>query len=126
MALNISSEAQELFEIFLPILNCYLSFNKESTYNRNNGKSLDNNLAQFRIRLNYLQIQGAFYVGDFTMMKQPDTIMTVQEIADYLKIPKSTVYKLAQESKIPAQKVGRHWRFKREVLDRWLENRSEK
>ncbi|MBA7666638.1 hypothetical protein ES703_74719 [subsurface metagenome] len=60
------------------------------------------------------------------MMKESDTVMTVQEIADYLKIPKSTVYKLAQESKIPAQKVGRHWRFKREVIDRWLENRSEK
>ena len=60
------------------------------------------------------------------MGKEPESIMTVEEIAAYLRIPKSTVYKLAQEGSIPAQKVGRHWRFKREVIDRWLENRSEK
>ncbi len=38
----------------------------------------------------------------------------------YLKLPKSTVYKLAQEGKIPGQKVGKHWRFRKEAIDRWL------
>ena len=47
------------------------------------------------------------------------------EDGQYLKIPKSTVYLLAQEGKIPCQKVGRHWRFKREVIDRWMEYRNE-
>lgn len=53
-------------------------------------------------------------------------ILTIDELSEYLKIPKSTVYKLCQESKIPGQKVGRHWRFRKEVIDRWLESKSEK
>lgn len=51
---------------------------------------------------------------------QPD-VLTVTELAAYLKVPKSTVYKLAQEGRVPAQKVGRHWRFRREAIDCWLE-----
>ena len=56
------------------------------------------------------------------MAKEPDSIMTIDEVALYLKIPKSTVYILAQEGKIPCQKVGRHWRFRRETIDQWLDN----
>ena len=48
-------------------------------------------------------------------------IMTIGETCKYLRIPRSSLYKLAQEGKIPAQKVGRHWRFRREAIDRWLE-----
>ncbi len=47
-------------------------------------------------------------------------ILTVEEAADLLKIPRSSVYKLAQEGKIPAQKVGRHWRFYRPTILRWI------
>jgi excisionase family DNA binding protein len=49
-------------------------------------------------------------------------VMTVDEVASYLRIPKSSLYKLAQEGKIPSQKVGRHWRFHREAIDEWLAN----
>ncbi|MFQ5745144.1 MAG: helix-turn-helix domain-containing protein [Acidobacteriota bacterium] len=48
-------------------------------------------------------------------------VLTINELAAYLKIPKSTLYKLAQEGKIPSQKVGRHWRFRKQAIDRWLE-----
>ncbi|MBD3236779.1 MAG: helix-turn-helix domain-containing protein [Candidatus Eisenbacteria bacterium] len=48
-------------------------------------------------------------------------ILTIGELAKYLKIPKSTLYKLAQEGRLPGQKVGRHWRFRRQAIDRWLE-----
>jgi len=58
------------------------------------------------------------------MGKEPESIMTIEEVADYLKIPKSTVYKLAQEGKIPCQKVGRHWRFRHETIDQWLDEKS--
>ncbi len=58
------------------------------------------------------------------MSKQRDTVMTIEELASYLKISKSTLYKLAQEGKLPAQKVGRHWRFHREAVDEWLKNRN--
>jgi excisionase family DNA binding protein len=48
------------------------------------------------------------------------TVMTVDEVAEYLRIPKSSLYKLAQQGKIPSQKVGRHWRFHKEALEHWL------
>ena len=51
-------------------------------------------------------------------------IFTVDDLSDYLRIPKSTVYKLVRERKIPAQKIGRHWRFRKEAIDRWLENKQ--
>lgn len=48
-------------------------------------------------------------------------ILTIDELASYLKIPKSTLYKLVREAKVPCQKVGRHWRFRKEAIDRWLD-----
>lgn len=48
-------------------------------------------------------------------------ILTIKELSEYLKISQSTLYKLAQEGKVPCQKVGRHWRFRKEAIDRWLE-----
>jgi excisionase family DNA binding protein len=51
-------------------------------------------------------------------------VLTIEELSDYLRISKSTLYKLAQEGKIPAQKVGRHWRFRKEAIDRWLEKQA--
>ena len=54
-------------------------------------------------------------------MYQPVEVMTVDELAAYLKIPKSTLYKLVREGQIPSQKVGRHWRFRKETIDRWLD-----
>lgn len=54
-------------------------------------------------------------------MEQVGGVLTIDELAEYLKIPKSTLYKLVQDGKIPGQKIGRHWRFSKEVIDRWLE-----
>jgi len=55
------------------------------------------------------------------MVDNPPEIMTIGESAAYLRISQSSLYKLAQEGRIPCQKVGRHWRFRREAIDRWLE-----
>jgi excisionase family DNA binding protein len=55
-----------------------------------------------------------------------DSVLTIDELAVYLKIAKSTLYKLAQEGKVPGQKVGRHWRFRRETIDRWLDDQAER
>ncbi len=49
-----------------------------------------------------------------------DRVLTIDELADYLRIAKSTLYKLAQERRLPAQKVGRHWRFRKMAIDEWL------
>ena len=55
------------------------------------------------------------------MQPGSDSVLTIQELAVYLKIPKSTLYKLVREGKIPAQKIGRHWRFRKGAIDLWLE-----
>jgi excisionase family DNA binding protein len=47
-------------------------------------------------------------------------VMTIAEVAAYLRIPRGSVYKLAQRGGIPCQKVGRHWRFRREAIEQWL------
>jgi len=54
------------------------------------------------------------------MADQNRNILTIAELSDYLKIPKSTLYKLVREGKIPSQKIGRHWRFRKEAIDQWL------
>ena len=45
-------------------------------------------------------------------------ILKIKEVSDYLKIPVSTVYKLIQEGKIPAIKLGKHWRLMKRDIDR--------
>jgi len=47
-------------------------------------------------------------------------VMTIEELAEYLKVSKSSLYKLAQKGKVPGQKVGKHWRFHREAIDAWI------
>ncbi|MGD0229844.1 MAG: helix-turn-helix domain-containing protein [Syntrophorhabdales bacterium] len=59
------------------------------------------------------------------MENTPDNVLTIEELSVYLKIPKSTLYKLVREGKIPAQKVGRHLRFLRESIDQWLKRQNE-
>lgn len=54
------------------------------------------------------------------MSKQTPDVMTLNEVAEYLRIPRSTVYKLVREGRIPGQKIGRQWRFRRAVVERWL------
>ena len=48
-------------------------------------------------------------------------LMTVQELADYLRVTEKTIYRLLKRGKIPATKVGRQWRFKKTVIDEWLQ-----
>ncbi|MFN2437276.1 MAG: helix-turn-helix domain-containing protein [Desulfotignum sp.] len=54
------------------------------------------------------------------MAKQIDDILAIDELAAYLKISKSTLYKLVREGKIPSQKIGRHWRFRKKALTNGL------
>lgn len=56
------------------------------------------------------------------MHNKPSDVLTIDELAAYLKIPKSTLYKLVREGKIPSQKIGRHWRFRKAAIDHWLDD----
>jgi excisionase family DNA binding protein len=47
-------------------------------------------------------------------------IMTVQEVAEYLRLNEMTIYRLARKGEIPALKVGRTWRFKKELINEWF------
>jgi excisionase family DNA binding protein len=49
-----------------------------------------------------------------------DDIMTVKELADYLKIAEKTAYRFALEKKIPGFKVGTAWRFRKKEIDEWI------
>jgi excisionase family DNA binding protein len=55
---------------------------------------------------------------------EQEGILTLQELATYLKIPESSLYKIVREGKIPAQKVGKHWRFSKVAIDAWLAQKS--
>jgi len=54
-----------------------------------------------------------------------EDILTIRDVAEYLKVTEKTVYGLAQKGKIPGFKVGGQWRFKREDIDQWIEDGKE-
>ena len=51
-------------------------------------------------------------------------ILTIPEVADYLRITEKTAYRLASERKLPAFKVGGSWRFRKGEIDAWIENQG--
>jgi len=50
--------------------------------------------------------------------------LTADEVAEYLRLPLSTVYKLVQDKRLPGFKVGKHWRFRREAFQEWIEQQE--
>jgi excisionase family DNA binding protein len=46
--------------------------------------------------------------------------LTAEEVAEYLRLPLSTVYKLVQDKRLPGFKVGKHWRFRNEAIQKWI------
>lgn len=53
-----------------------------------------------------------------------EEILTVKELARYLKMDKHTVYRLARKGILPGVKIGGEWRFKKDLIDKWIEERS--
>jgi excisionase family DNA binding protein len=51
-------------------------------------------------------------------------LMTLAEVAKYLSVDKFTIYRLMAKKKLPGFKVGSQWRFKKEMIDSWLEGNS--
>jgi excisionase family DNA binding protein len=49
-------------------------------------------------------------------------ILTIDEVAEYLRLTPQTIYKWAQEKRIPAVKLGKEWRFRRSVIDKWFDD----
>jgi excisionase family DNA binding protein len=53
-------------------------------------------------------------------------LLTLEEVAKYLRVTKTTVYRLLRQDKIPANKVGRQWRFDKTSIDEWLHQSTAK
>jgi len=58
------------------------------------------------------------------MKKQENDVLTISEVAEYLKVAERTIYRLAAAKKVPAFKVGGMWRFSRADIDAWIKQQS--
>jgi excisionase family DNA binding protein len=59
-----------------------------------------------------------------TKKSSGEEVLTLPEVAAYLKVTERTIYRLAAGKKIPAFKVGGVWRFSRGDIDRWIKQQS--
>lgn len=55
-----------------------------------------------------------------------DDIMTIREVAQFLKLTEKTAYRFAIEGKIPGFKVGGAWRFRKSALEQWMDSQTKK
>jgi excisionase family DNA binding protein len=53
---------------------------------------------------------------------EQNEILNIGQLALYLKVPRSTLYKLVRGGEIPCHKVGRQWRFRKEAIHRWMDH----
>ena len=54
------------------------------------------------------------------------SLMTVQEVSEYLRVSRASVYRLVRERKIPVSRVGKHFRFRKRTIDEWLTHMEKK
>lgn len=54
-----------------------------------------------------------------------DEILTIRELASYLKIAEKTAYRFVSEGKIPGFKVGGSWRFRKSEIDQWTKEQGQ-
>lgn len=57
-------------------------------------------------------------------MVEAGDFWTAKEVAVYLRLPQSTVYKLAQDKVLPGFKVGKHWRFRKDAVLEWIKQKE--
>lgn len=56
-------------------------------------------------------------------MASPREVMNVKEASDYLGISPDTLYRYVYDEKVPAFRLGNRWKFKKTILDRWIESK---
>ena len=54
----------------------------------------------------------------------PDDVLTLKEVAEYLKVNERTIYRMVADRKIPGFKVGGSWRFKLTEIEAWIKAKS--
>lgn len=55
---------------------------------------------------------------------EKDRLLTIENLADYLQVSKKTIYRWIENRAIPCYKVHHQWRFKRETIENWLEEKK--
>ena len=55
-----------------------------------------------------------------------DEILTLKEVAQLLKVAEKTVYTMSQAQELPAFKVRGQWRFRRDDINRWIDDQAKK
>ena len=67
---------------------------------------------------------GTISAEGYMSMTETREVMDIREASEYLGISRETLYKYVYEEKLPAFKLGNRWKFKKTVLDRWMEKQS--
>ena len=52
--------------------------------------------------------------------------MTVKEVSEYLRVSRASIYRLVKERKIPVSRIGKHFRFRKRIIDEWLTHMEKK
>ena len=58
------------------------------------------------------------------MRNSEEKLMTVKEVAEYLRLDEHTIYRMARKGEIPAFKIAGQWRFKRDLIEKWLKTKT--
>ena len=66
------------------------------------------------------QVERGDYYSWNPLFNRMEEIMTLEEVAKYLKMQPQTIYTWAQTGKIPAAKIGKEWRFRKDIIDEWF------
>jgi len=53
-------------------------------------------------------------------------VMTVHEVAKYLRLSEAKVYQMTKKGHVPAIRLGKTWRFRKDLLDEWIRRETEK
>jgi excisionase family DNA binding protein len=69
-------------------------------------------------------LQGVLALERANVMSDSPEVMNIRQASSYLGVSPDTLYKYVSEDKIPAFKLGNRWKFKKALLDRWMENKS--
>jgi excisionase family DNA binding protein len=67
-----------------------------------------------------------FFYDKLSAIMDAETLMTITELAGYLKVTRRTIYEWLKRRKIPAVKLVGQWRFKKDKIDQWLERQTER
>jgi excisionase family DNA binding protein len=58
--------------------------------------------------------------------KTPELVMTVHEVARYLRLSEAKVYQMTRKGYVPAIRLGKTWRFRKDLIDEWIRRETEK